>query len=51
MARDTETEVWMSVNNIWDKDPPFSAGGTGGVNGIFYDTLGRTYRMGVRFNF
>jgi iron complex outermembrane recepter protein len=51
MARDTQTELWMSVNNIWDKDPPFSAGGTGGVNGIFYDTLGRTYRMGVRFNF
>ena len=51
MARDTETEIWMSVNNIWDKDPPFSAGGTGGVNGIFYDTMGRTYRMGVRLNF
>ena len=40
-VRDTEAEVWMSINNIWDKDPPFSAGGTGGVNGIFYDTLGR----------
>jgi iron complex outermembrane receptor protein len=50
-VRDTEAEVWMSVNNIWDKDPPFSAGGTGGVNGIFYDTLGRAYRLGVRFNF
>ena len=47
----TETEIWMSVNNIWDKDPPFSAGGTGGVNGIFYDTMGRTYRLGVRLNF
>jgi outer membrane receptor protein involved in Fe transport len=41
----------MSVNNLWDKDPPFSAGGTGGVNGIFYDTLGRTYRVGVRLTF
>jgi iron complex outermembrane recepter protein len=51
MVRDTETEVWMSVNNIWDKDPPFSAGGTGGINGIFYDTLGRSYRLGVRLNF
>jgi outer membrane receptor protein involved in Fe transport len=50
-VRDTEAEVWMSVNNLWDKDPPFSAGGTGGVNGIFYDTLGRTYRLGVRLNF
>jgi len=51
MVRDTETEVWMSVNNIWDKEPPFSAGGTGGINGIFYDTLGRTYRLGIRLNF
>jgi iron complex outermembrane recepter protein len=51
MVRDTETELWMSVNNIWDTDPPFSAGGTGGVNGIYYDTMGRTYRVGVRLNF
>jgi hypothetical protein len=35
----------------WDKESPFSAGGTGGVNGIYYDTLGRTYRLGVRLNF
>jgi iron complex outermembrane recepter protein len=49
--RATSAEVWMSVNNVWDKDPPFSAGTTGGVNGIFYDTLGRTYRVGVRLSF
>jgi hypothetical protein len=47
----TGAEVWMSVNNLWDKDPPFSAGGTGGVNGVFCDTLGRSYRMGGRLNF
>lgn len=51
MVRATQAEVWMSVTNLWDKEPPFSAGGTGGVNGIFYDTLGRSYRMGVRLNF
>ena len=50
-VRDTETELWMSVTNLWDKEPPFSAGGTGGVNGIYYDTLGRAYRVGVRLNF
>ena len=27
-------------HELWDKEPPFSAGGTGGVNGIFYDTMG-----------
>jgi len=50
-VRDTETELWVSVTNLWDKEPPFSAGGTGGVNGIYYDTLGRAYRVGVRLNF
>ena len=51
MINNVETEVWMSINNLWDKEPPFSAGGTGGVNGIYYDTLGRSYRMGVRVKF
>jgi outer membrane receptor protein involved in Fe transport len=50
-VRDTDAEVWMSVTNLWDEEPPFSAGTTGGVNGIFYDTLGRTYRVGVRLSF
>jgi hypothetical protein len=50
-ASATSAEVWMSVNNVRGKDPPFSAGTTGGVNGVFYDTPGRTYRVGVRLNF
>jgi iron complex outermembrane recepter protein len=48
---DVQAEVWMSVNNLWDKEPPFSAGTTGGINAIYYDTLGRSYRMGLRLNF
>jgi len=46
-----KAQVWASVNNLWDRTPPFSSGGTGGVNGIYYDTLGRAYRMGVRMTF
>ena len=49
--RDVKAELWLSINNVWDKTPPFSAGGTGGVNGIYYDTLGRSYRVGLRANF
>jgi hypothetical protein len=49
--RDSDAQVWMSVNNIWDKDPPFATGSTGGRNGSYYDILGRAYRLGVRFNF
>jgi outer membrane receptor protein involved in Fe transport len=39
------------VNNLLDRDPPFSNGGIGGTNGVFYDTLGRTYRGGFRLKF
>jgi outer membrane receptor protein involved in Fe transport len=45
------TQVYANVNNVFDKESPFSAGAVGGVNGIFFDTLGRTYRVGVRVKF
>ncbi len=47
-------QVFASITNVFDKDPPFSANntfGTGGVNGAFYDTLGRMYRVGLRMGF
>jgi iron complex outermembrane recepter protein len=45
------TEVFATVNNILDRDPPFAGMGgpnTGGTNAVFYDTLGRTFRVGIR---
>jgi hypothetical protein len=45
------SQLFVSVNNLFDRDPPFSNGGIGGVNGVFYDTLGRSFRMGVRVRF
>jgi iron complex outermembrane recepter protein len=44
-------QVYASINNVLDKDPPFSAGTVGGANAIFFDALGRTYRVGVRVKF
>lgn len=44
-------QVFGSINNLFDRDPPFSTGSVGGVNAINYDTLGRTYRLGVRMKF
>jgi outer membrane receptor protein involved in Fe transport len=47
-------ELFGSITNVFDKDPPFSGNntfGTGGVNGAFFDTLGRTYRVGLRMTF
>jgi iron complex outermembrane receptor protein len=51
-----KTQVFFTVNNVFDRTPPFSssggfAGGIGGVNGTFYDTLGRSFRLGVRMSF
>lgn len=44
-------QVWASLNNVFDKEPPFSQGFVGGANPIYFDTLGRTYRVGMRVNF
>jgi outer membrane receptor protein involved in Fe transport len=44
-------QVFGSINNVFDRDPPFSTGSVGGVNAINYDTMGRTYRVGVRMKF
>jgi iron complex outermembrane receptor protein len=44
-------QVFASINNFFDKNPPFSGGGVGGANAINYDTLGRSVRFGVRMKF
>jgi outer membrane receptor protein involved in Fe transport len=44
-------QLWGSINNLTDEDPPLFGGGTGGTNAIFYSTAGREYRMGLRMNF
>jgi iron complex outermembrane receptor protein len=48
-------EFFASVRNLLDKDPPILAPGTGvpnisQTNLSLYDSLGRTYRAGIRFN-
>jgi outer membrane receptor protein involved in Fe transport len=48
------TEAFLTVNNVLDRTPPFAGTGfqgTGGTNTIFYDALGRMFRMGVRMKF
>jgi outer membrane receptor protein involved in Fe transport len=47
------------VNNIFNKQPPFTVGGGdfgpsnsyGGTNPIFFDTMGLAYRVGFRLSF
>ena len=42
-------EVFASIENVLDEDPQFSSGATGGINAIYYPTLGPTYRLGMRW--
>jgi iron complex outermembrane recepter protein len=41
-------QIFGSINNLLDRDPPFSSGQVGGVNAMNYDTMGRTLRVGFR---
>ncbi len=46
-------DIWANVSNLFDKDPPFAGGGFGAgpTQPIFYDTLGRSWKVGVRASF
>jgi outer membrane receptor protein involved in Fe transport len=45
------------IDNLFDKDPPIAVGsgfggnGNGGTNPVFFDALGRAYRVGLRATF
>lgn len=43
---DRRYQVYVNVDNLFDKDPPLPANGS-----AYYDLLGRTYKAGVRFKF
>ncbi len=62
VAGTSTAEVFLSIRNLFDKDPPDSqsnAGGSAGyvqgnggpVNPVYYDTLGARWRMGLRMEF
>jgi iron complex outermembrane recepter protein len=51
-------QAYFYVGNLFDKDPPMVPGGVGATSGTAaftdntrFDTLGRTYSLGVRFEF
>jgi outer membrane receptor protein involved in Fe transport len=52
----TPWEAFLSVNNLFDEDPPdmysvVGRAGVGGPNTFLYDTIGRRFVAGVRVNF
>jgi iron complex outermembrane recepter protein len=44
-------EVWGNISNLFDRDPPYVGNGTAGTNPVFFDTLGRYYKVGIRMEF
>jgi iron complex outermembrane receptor protein len=50
-------QIWGGIDNLFDKDPPIATGDgfggavNGGTNAVFFDTIGRAYKLGVRASF
>jgi len=43
-------EVFGTVTNLLDRDPPRSPSNTGGTNQILFDPVGRSFRVGARIH-
>jgi iron complex outermembrane receptor protein len=42
-------QVFGTLDNIFNRDPPVAPGGNGyPTNPVYFDTYGRTWRVGVR---
>jgi outer membrane receptor protein involved in Fe transport len=41
-------EVFGVVNNVFDRDPPLDASAQGGTNQVYFDPVGRYFKLGVR---
>ncbi|WP_160484548.1 TonB-dependent receptor domain-containing protein [Aurantiacibacter rhizosphaerae] len=43
-----EVEVFGVINNVFDSDPPYAASAQGATTQVYYDPIGRYYKVGVR---
>jgi iron complex outermembrane recepter protein len=56
-TRGPQVQLFATINNLFDKNPPIAAGSgfggnsNGGTNAVFFDLPGRAYRVGVRMTF
>jgi outer membrane receptor protein involved in Fe transport len=49
---DNQLQLFWSINNLLDKDPPIAPGGNAyPTNPVFFDTIGRRVRAGMRLQF
>jgi outer membrane receptor protein involved in Fe transport len=43
-----QAEVFMVVNNVLDSDPPLAASAQGATNQVYFDPVGRSFKIGAR---
>lgn len=49
---DNQLQLFWAINNLLDQDPPVAPGGNSfPTNPVFFDTIGRRFRAGVRLQF
>jgi outer membrane receptor protein involved in Fe transport len=47
-----QVQVFGALNNVFDRDPVIAPGGNGfPTNPVYFDTFGRTFRLGARVKF
>jgi outer membrane receptor protein involved in Fe transport len=51
MRSEREWELFMSINNLLDEEPPLAPDGFYPTNTVFFDQIGRAFRFGVRADF
>lgn len=44
-------QLFGSIQNLFDRDPPLIGTGLAGTNPVLFDTIGRRYRVGLRAQF
>lgn len=48
---DQSVQLFASVTNLADREPPSAPSATYPTNPVYFDQIGRTYRVGVRFQY
>jgi hypothetical protein len=51
MRSERSWELFASINNALDEDPPLAPDGAYPTNAAFFDQIGRSYRVGIRGDF
>ena len=51
MQSERSWELFATINNALDEDPPLAPDGGYPTNAAFFDQIGRSYRLGIRGDF